>query len=426
MKTPSIFYTKTKSLLNRLILLLLLLGSNTSLLFGQNASYIEYKGQVTDATSGKPIPEVHLSIENTNISSVANTNGVFNLRVPKEHEQRVVRFSKINYDSKSVQLSFFDDNYTEITLVPTILKAEELDEVEVYRAIDPRVIVANFLRKQRPSQEKLVGFYREKIDKGRHNVMLGEAVVQIDKEKSIQGNKGEISVYKSRKTTDYNRLDTLAVKLRGGPYSALHQDLASYPEFLFHDFDTKLYQFSFKEPTTINSRYIYVIHFEQVNKSSPYYYGTMYIDAKSNALVKLEYNLNVDDRKAAAEMLVAKKPRRVTVTPLEVSYLVEYIEKEDQWYYNYSRFFIDLRVNWKGKLFNSRYAVHTEMAITDRSEEAFFPKEKLTRIKSSVVMIDDITGFGDPEFWGANNTIHPDKKLQEVMEAIQDKIKKEK
>lgn len=426
MKIEFDFERKTIATLNWLLLVLVFIGSSSTLLFSQNTSYIEFQGQIVDATSGKPISEAHLSVENTNISTMANTNGVFNLKVPKEHEQSVVRFSKINYDSKSVQLSFFDKEYTTITLVSTTLKMEELDEVEVYRAIDPRIIVENFLKKQRTKSGKLVGFYREKIDRGRHNVMLGEAVVQIDQEKSIHGNKGEISVYKSRKITDYKRLDTLAVKLRGGPYSALHLDLAGYPELLFYQFDTKDFFFSFEEPTSINNRYIYVIHFEQINKNSPYYYGTMYIDAKSNALVKLEYHLNVDNRKAAEEILVAKKPRRVRVTPLKVSYLVEYIEKEDQWYYNFSRFFIEVRVNWKGKLFNSRYAVHTEMAITDRSIEAFFPKEKLTKIKPSVIMIDDITGFKDPEFWGANNTIHPDKNLQDVLAVIQDKIKKEK
>lgn len=403
------------------------LGSSTSLLFGQNENYIEYKGQVTDATSGKPIPEVHLSVENTNVSGLANNNGVFSLKIPKDLEHAVVRFFKINYEPKSVQLSLFDKDYVEVTLAPNIQKAEELDEVEIYRGINPRTIVENSLKKKTPISGKLAAFYREKIDRGRNNVMLGEAVVQIDQEKSIQGKKGEISIYKSRKRTDYKRLDTLAVKLRGGPYSAgLYLDLATYPELLFQHSNLDAFEFNFEEPTAIDNRYIYVIRFEQVDKEFPWYYGKMYIDAKTNALVKVNFSLNVDDRITAAKMLVAQKPRRAKVTPLEVNYQAEYIEKDGQWYYNYGQFFIDLRVNWKGKLFNSRYAVHTEMAITDRSAEAFFPKEKLTKIKPSVIMIDDITGFEDPEFWGANNTIHPDKNLQDVLNAIQDKIKKEK
>ena len=63
------------------------------------------------------------------------------------------------------------------------------------------------------------------------------------------------------------------------------------------------------------------------------------------------------------------------------------------------------------------------MVITDRSDTSFFPEENLTRIRPSVVMSDDISGFEDPEFWGANNTLQPNKRLQDVLQAIQDKIK---
>src|SRR5690554_1756488 len=426
MKALTNLYTKNLTTLNRFLLALFFMAGG-SLLFAQNNTYLEFIGQVTDATSGKPIPEVHLSVENTNISGLGNNNGVFTLKIPTELEGSIVRFFKLNYEPRSVLLSSFSKDFTDITLTPNVLKIEELDEVEVYRASNARIIVENLLKKRTPISGKLVGFYREKIDKGRHNVMLGEAVVQVDQEKTIHGKKGEISIYKSRKRTDYKRLDTLAVKLRGGPYSAgIYMDLATYPELLFHPSKLDGFEFNLGEPTAIDNRYIYVIHFEQIDKEYPWYYGKMYIDAKSNALVKVNFNLNVEDKKTASRMLVAQKPRRAKVTPLEVKYQAEYIEKDGQWYYNYGEFFMDLRVNWKGKLFNSRYAVHTEMAITDRSPKAFFPKKSLTRIKPSVIMIDDITGFGDPEFWGANNTIHPDKKLQEVMEAIQDKIKKEK
>jgi len=424
MKTLAIINVRTRSILHRFMWLLLFVVGGSTFLFGQTTDYLEFKGQVSDAKSGKPIAEVHLSVENTHITSLANTNGEFTLKVPVEHKNAVLRFFKINYEPKSMQLAFFNEDFTEVTLMPTSLNTELLDEVELYRASDPRNIVKKALEKRTPSSEKLMAFYREKIDRGRRNVMLGEAVMQIDKGRSVQGKKGEMAIYKSRKITDYKRLDTLAVKLRGGPYTALHLDVVSFPEFLFYPFEIlDAYNFSFDDPTTIDNRYIYVIRFEQLDKSKPWYHGTMYIDAKSRSLVKINHSLNVDNRKAAARMLVVKKPKRAKVTPIEVNYQAEYIEKDGQWYFNYGQFFIDLRVNWKGKLFNSRYAVLTEMVITDRSDTSFFPEESLTRIGPNIVMSDDISGFEDPEFWGANNTIHPNKKLQDVLQAIQEKIK---
>src|SRR5699024_9468447 len=211
-----------------------------------------------------------------------NTNGEFTLKVPIEHEDAVLRFFKINYEPKYISLTLFNDDFTEVSLTPSSINTEMLDEVEVYRATDPRTIVQKALHKRAPSTEKLVGFYREKIDKGRRNVMLGVAVVQIDRSKSVQGKKGEVAIYKSRKITDYKRLDTLAVKLCGGPYTALHLDMASYPEYLFYPAEVlDAYTFTFDKPTTIDNRYIYVINFEQLNKVKPWYYGTMYIDAKT-------------------------------------------------------------------------------------------------------------------------------------------------
>src|SRR5699024_10519004 len=288
MKTKANYYANTKSILERCMWVLLFVVSGSTVLFVQTTDYLEFKGQVSDAKSGQPIAEVHLSVENTNISSLANTNGEFTLKVPVAHKDAVLRFFKINYEPKSMSLALFDKDFTEVTLTPSTVNTEVLDEVEVYRASDPRTIVKKALHKRAPSSEKLVGFYREKIDRGRRNVMLGEAVVQIDRSKSVQGKKGEMAIYKSRKITDYKRLDTLAVKLRGGPYTALHLDVASFPEYLFYPAEVlDAYQFTFDKPTTIDNRYIYVINFEQVNKSRPWYYGTMYIDAKSHSLVKI-------------------------------------------------------------------------------------------------------------------------------------------
>lgn len=217
MRTQLFLYTNVKSILNRVFWVWIFMGWGLFFSFAQNGNFLEFKGQVIDAKSGKPIPEAHLSVENTNVSGLANNNGVFTLKIPKELDQSVVSFFKIDYEPKSVQLTFFDKDFTEITLEPSVLKTERLEEIEIYRGLDPRAIVEKSLNRQAPNSGELVGFYREKIDRGRHNVMLGEAVVQVDQDKRIHGKKGEISIYKSRKTTDYKRLDTLAVKLRGGP-----------------------------------------------------------------------------------------------------------------------------------------------------------------------------------------------------------------
>ncbi len=422
MKTPAIFLDKNNLENYFLIVVFFLMGISLSFAQAQNQKYIEVKGQVFNQNH-QPISEVHLSVENTNISGLTNTDGVFSLKIPKENNSAVIRFSKVKYETKKVQLPFFEEGFTEITLNSSDEKSEKLEEVEIYEASNPKAIVKETFKNKAVEQGNLIGFYREQIDRGRRNVMLGEAVVHIDKNKRIQGKKGKIAVYKSRKQTDYNKLDTLAVKLRGGPYTGMFLDLTAYPEMLFYQSELDAFEFEFENSTTLEGRYIYVIYFEQIDKNLPWYYGKLYIDAKTKSLVKADYSLNIEDRKAAAEMLVVQKPRRIKVTPLETHYQAEYVEKNGKWFFNYGSFLIKVRVNWKGKLFNARYSINTELAITDRAENPFFAKEELTEIKPNWIMSDDISGFGDSDFWGRNNIIHPDKSIQDVIESIQDKIK---
>jgi hypothetical protein len=80
-------------------------------------------------------------------------------------------------------------------------------------------------------------------------------------------------------------------------------------------------------------------------------------------------------------------------------------------------------VNWRRKLFNSRYVVNSEMAVTDwiinpsgnfNSDETF--------ISPNVIMTDNVSGFTDLQFWGANNIIEPDKSIQNAIQKIKDNI----
>src|SRR5699024_10975536 len=381
MKTPELSWRKTFFKFLVFINIFLFTGIFSSFSQEEKPDHIEIKGQVIDAKNQKTIAGVQLSVENTKISGLTNTDGVFSLKIPKTDKSLVISFSKLNYETKKVQLNFLAEDFVEITLNPAQGNFEKLEEVEIYKSIDAKAVVEEMLKRKGVDQGNLLGFYREKIDRGKRNVMLGEAVIQIDKDKRIQGKKGKISVYKSRKQTDYNKLDTLAVKLRGGPYTGMFLDLAAYPEMLFYQLELEDFTFEFEEPTILEGRYIYVVYFEQVQKNYPWYYGKLYIDAKTKSLVKTDYKLNVENKKLATEMLIVRKPRKTKVTPLETHYQAEYIEKNGKWYFNYGNFFIKLRVNWKGKLFNARYSINTELAITDRKENSFFPAEELTKIK---------------------------------------------
>ena len=46
------------------------------------------------------------------------------------------------------------------------------------------------------------------------------------------------------------------------------------------------------------------------------------------------------------------------------------------------------------------------------------------RLKSSVVISDEASGFSDPEFWGEYNVIEPDKPIESAIRKIKKQLRK--
>ncbi|CAN5287633.1 carboxypeptidase-like regulatory domain-containing protein [soil metagenome] len=388
--------------------------------------FTEYRGVVVDAGNGRQITPAYLTVSGTNISSVTNSQGEFSLKVPVNLQNAVITVSSLGYISTSLPLSLFKTEGTRVELTEIV---EELSEVNIFTAKDPKQLVRNMFSKSGENylnqDAHLNVFYRETIKKRNRHVSLTEALLKIYKKPYNSTGKDEISIVKARKNVDYERLDTMALKLRGGPYNSLYSDIIKYPQYLFTPKELEAYKFSFGAPARINNRYLYVVDFEMIDKSLPWFFGQLYIDAQSNALVKAVYNLNVENRSAASNMFVKKKPSGTRVYPIRAQYQVDYRETDGKWYYGYGNAELEFVVNWKRKLFNSRYTVNSEMVVTDWN---FNPGGNIsmdeTFITPYVIMVDDVSGFSDLQFWGANNIIEPDKSIQNAIQKIQENIEK--
>ena len=55
-----------------------------------------------------------------------------------------------------------------------------------------------------------------------------------------------MKLFKARKSTDYSKLDTVALKLQGGPFNTLYVDIMKYPEFIFIEGKVDEYEFKFE------------------------------------------------------------------------------------------------------------------------------------------------------------------------------------
>jgi hypothetical protein len=202
--------------------------------------------------------------------------------------------------------------------------------------------------------------------------------------------------------------------------------MIKYPEYIFADDEVDQYTFNFLPSTTVDDRLVYVVNFKQLPSiSEPLYYGKLYIDAESLALTSAIYNLNVEDKNLASNLFVKKKPRDISVYPTNAAYRVDYRQKDGRWYYGYSNVQLAFKIVRKGKWFNSVYSLSSEMAVTDwkvnASGETLKNREKL---RPSIIISDEASGFSDPDFWGAYNVIEPEKSIEAAINKIRRQLKR--
>ncbi len=393
----------------------------------QETSYNQYKGEVLDEGTRRPLVFATLSLEGSNVSTVSNTEGEFSLKIPKSITEGNILISFLGYKSKSIPLSRFTDKNNKVFMTVSVLK---LSEVNLSIPKDARALVIETLKRKGENYSDdptlMTAFYRETIKRRKKNVSLSEAVVNIYKTPYSSQKKDAVQLYKARKSSDYSRMDTVALKLQGGPYNALLVDIMKYPEYIFTPETIQNYTFSFERSTRENDQLLYVIHFDQKPEiMEPMYQGKLYIDADKKVLQSAIYSLNVTNKEIASKMFVRRKPRNASVYPTEVAYRIDYREKNGKWYYGYSNVLLEFKINWKKKLFNSVYSMTCEMAVTDweKNTTGEFPKSK-ERMKSNIILSDEALGFADPDFWGEYNIIEPEKSIESAIRKIQRQLKK--
>lgn len=395
----------------------------------QTVSFTQYKGEVLDANNKKPLVFASLSIVDSNISTITNTEGKFTLKVPQDADSGKLVVSFLGYKTRIIPLAQFSDGKSEILMQVSVM---ELSGIDLSVPKDAKILVQETLEKKGQNYfddpTLMTAFYRETIKKRRKNVSLSEAVVNIYKTPYTSNRKDAVELYKVRKSTDYSKLDTVALKLQGGPFNALFVDIMKYPEYIFTDVTIDYYTFSFDRSTRVNDKLIYIVNFKQhENLLEPLYQGKLYIDAENKILTSAIYSLNITDKEVASKLFVRRKPKNAQVWPTEVAYRVDYREKNGRWYYGYSNVLLEFKVNWDKRLFNSVYSMSCEMAVTDweKNMSKQLPKAR-DRMKSSIILNDEALGFADPDFWGEYNIIEPEKSIESAIKKIQRQLRKAK
>ena len=386
--------------------------------------YVEIKGLVLKGNTKKPLEYASVSINKTNISTITNIDGRFVLKVPKSMTSGELTINYLGYRNKVVPISELTSKKNVIRLYES---TQDLEEVNVVAGDADQIIKKVLANRNANSFDQhtiMTAFYRESIKKRKSYASLSEAVIHVYNKPYNAGGDDYIKLHKLRKSTDYDKIDTLVIKLQGGPYNNLNMDMIKNQDLFFNEDIFEHYKFKFDKTISINNRTTYIIDFEPNGYVSiPLFYGQLFVDADTYALSKAFYYLNLEDQKKASKYFVRKKPSKADVIPTIASYRVDYNFKNGKWYHAYSRIDLGFKVDWKKRIFNSNYYITIEMAVTDWKTNSDKTKLKSKeKLSSNIILNDRADGFSNPEFWGEHNVIEPDKSIENAIKKINRKF----
>jgi hypothetical protein len=394
---------------------------------GDPQEILIFKGKVVDKETLVPLVFASVTVKETNIATITNIDGEFQIKVPESEKTKNLEISFIGYKNRVIPISelknsgfknIFALETAPIPIGEIIVKPMMPDEIV-------EKMIGSINRNYPDKPNLMTAFYRETIRKNRTYVSIGEALVEVFKapynsDLRFDGSK----IYKGRKSSDSEKMDTVLFKLQGGPVTALDLDLVKNPEAILTRDAMKYYDYKLSGVIEIDGKPHFVVEFiQKPGIEVPLFLGKLYIDTRSYALSTAEFGFNLSNKEEAASLFIRKKPLGMEVTPEVATYMVKYREQDSKWYFAYSRAEVKFKVNWKKKLFNTTYTTMSEMAVTDRTDEEVIKFAGKDKLRYSDIFLEEVGAFADPEFWGDYNVIEPDQSIESAIRRIARKVK---
>lgn len=383
-------------------------------------SYITISGVVKDKNNKKKLEYVNISIPGSTTGTVTNADGEFSFKVKNSLHASKIEVSYLGYFNNQIELNGKDMDNLTIWMIPHVNLLEEV----IIHAREPRYLVEEAIQKipvnYNSKNSMLTGFYRETAQKGRRYINISEAVIDIFKTPYTENAEHDrVQVFKGRKLLSQKASDTLAVKLLGGPNLSIYVDIVKNPDILLDKESLSYYSYRMEEPTTIDNRAQYVISFKP-QAILPYalYYGKLYIDKEKQSITRAEFFLDMDDRNKATQAILRKKPFGLRFKPMEVSYIINYKDRDGKTYLSYIRNDVRFKCDWKRKFFSTNYTISSEMVVTDSRNDNIASIPYKMAFKTTESLSDNVSNFTDDDFWGAYNIIEPTESLESAVNKL--------
>lgn len=383
--------------------------------FGQTDSLrYSVRGVVEDASGGKPLAYVSVSLPGTNFATVTNQDGVFVIK--SDVEPRFVAFSLLGYAPVTVpadrsQTMRVRMNRGEYTLDPAYVMTG-----------DPLTLMLDAIYRipeNCPDQQELFDcFYRETVQKRSRFIYVSEAVTKMFKSSFRQFlSRDRASVVKSRLLRSPRLSDTLAVKVLGGPVQAVDLDLVKTRDMVLDPEYLEMYSLELLSPVMLDGRRQFVIRLEpKVEAEFALHYGTVYIDQETLAFSRIELSLDVSDAAKATRAMLVSKPMDIRFKPKEMSLLLNYKREDGKIRLSYARTVFRFNCDARRRLFSTEFTAIAEMVVTNRLSGAeAVPIERKEAFRSTETLADKTQAYLDPDFWKDYNIIEPTESLEHAL-----------
>jgi len=404
--------------------MIVLLFTAFSATFAQN-TFVTVNGTLKDAKTGEKINYAAITVPNTGVGTVSNSDGDFMLKVNTSLNAVYFEVSHLGYATTRFKISEAVGKEKTYYLETQPVSLREISVVTK----DAREIVETALRNIKKNYSEvpdmMTGFYRESVRQRRAYLSVSAAVVDIYKAPYLSLTNDRVKIYKGRKASSVKKADTLMVRLQGGPSISMMLDVVKNTDLGIALDNLDNYQFEFGSLVTIDNKLNWVINFSPgVVKEEPLYSGKLFIEQDNIAITRAEFSLDLSDEDKASLFFVQKKPMGLVFIPTSTGYLVTYKEQNGKFYLDYVRIDLKFRCDWKKRLFKNNYTVISEMAITDRREDNIVKFASQEVFRSDMVFTDKVEAFADVDFWGENNIIEPDNSIENAIKKLSKSMKK--
>ena len=381
--------------------------------------FITVIGLLKDAKTGEKVSFATITVPNTGIGTVSNSDGEFTLKVNTSLGAEYFEVSHLSYATAKFKISEATgkEKTYNLEIQPVLLK-----EIPVM-VVDARGIVEMAMNNIRKNYSEvpnmMTGFYRESVMQRRDYLSISEAVIDIYKAPYPGMHDDQVKIFKGRKASNVKKADTLMVQLQGGPYVSMLLDIVKNTDLGIALDNLDNYRFEYGSVVNIDDKPNWVINFSPyVEKDYPLYFGKLYISQDNMAITRAEFSLDLSDKAKASGVFIRKKPLGLIFNPTSTSYLVTYKEQNGKYYLNYVRVDLKFRCDWKKELFKNNYTIMSEVAITDRREDNIIKFSNNEVFKSNMILAEKVQDFTDVDFWGEHNIIEPENSIENAIKKL--------